>query len=127
MSFTTNSERFFNGIHLGLSFAPHMGAVDAAVLRGYLRELDQFICFGVVAGGINQGGGEPEGAVLHGLSKQSLHLLKLFRCWSAVDIPQNRLTDLRGTHVGANVEWRDALLESCEASVQAGPIHLQMI
>src|SRR5258708_23035970 len=104
-----------------------MGAIDAAVLRRYFCELDQFVCFGIVARGINQGSREPEGPVLHGLSDQSLHLLKLVRSWSAVDIPQNCLTDLGGTNVGANVKWGSALLQSCEIAVQSGPVHLQVI
>ncbi len=104
-----------------------MGAIDAAVLRRYFRELDQFVCFGVVARWINQGGREPEGPVLHGLSDEGLHLLEFVRRWSAVDIPQNCLADLGGTHVGANVEWGTVVLESCEVAVQSGPVHLQVI
>ena len=61
----------------------HVGVVDAAVLRGDLRQLDHFFRGGVAARRVVEAGGDADGAFLHGGVDEALHLRSI---WSAVGL-----------------------------------------
>src|ERR1035441_688985 len=127
MCFAAYAQRFRDGGDFSLPFTAHMCAIDTAIVCGYLCHSNQCVSLGVVAWRIDQSGGESEGPLLHCLSHQAFHRLKLLRSRRPIRIAQNCLSNLRRAHIGANIQRCSCFLKSCEVSIQRGPVNFQVV
>ena len=87
-----------------------------------MRQSDQLVGLGVNVRWINQCAGEAEGAVLHGLLDEGLHLLQLGRRRGAIVVANHSFADLCRADVRADVEWRALFFETAEIAIKRCPI-----
>ena len=118
-------DSFTDGFQDLFAFRSNVSGVNAPVglhHRGHFGEL----VGGVVRIGWDQQGcGETQGAVLHGLIHELLHLLQLVRCRVAAPIPQHTEANLGSPYVGAHVQGNTAGFQSIEVPAEGRPVDLQ--
>src|SRR5689334_5286958 len=127
MGFAADAERLFYGSHLTLALAAHMARVDASVLRGDFGEFDQFFGFRIVSWRINEGSGQSESALLHGLCDKRFHLFEFVPSGYAIDISNHSFAHLCCSHVGAEVDWRADFFELREVIGETLPVNFEVI
>ena len=99
-----------------------MRGVESAVFCGGLCEDDELIGLGVNVRRVDEGAGEAESAVLHGLLDEGFHLIELGGRRSAIVVANDSFANLCGADIGADVERCALLLEAAEIAVKSGPI-----
>src|ERR1700675_1960169 len=115
--FAADSDRFSECRYFRFALAAHVRGVESAVLRSNLGQLDQFLCLGVTVRGINEGTGDAQRPVFHGLLDQSFHPLHLIKRWSTIVIANYRLANFRRTDIRAYVDGCAVLFEPVKVAV----------
>jgi len=95
----------------------HVARVDAVVLRGYFRELDQILRRLETVGRIDQRGRDANGAGAHRGRDQLFHLLQLRRSGRTRAIAHDSNACLSRAVVRAEVERDAAALQPAEVGV----------
>ena len=95
MSFTANADRFVDGGNDGIAFAAHMRGVDAAELRAFGRQSDQFFGGGIGRRRVLQRSGHAHRAVAHGIAHQRFHAIEFGGGGRAVAIADHCPAHLR--------------------------------
>ncbi len=89
-----NRDRFIDRLHQLGALAPHVCGVDTSILGGSLCHSDQLSRGRVASRRINQRGGHPQSAVLHGRFHDGLHACELFGVRLSRGIAQHFHTSL---------------------------------
>jgi len=111
------SDRFEDRVAL----VSHVREVDAAVLAGHRRKGDQFIRGRVDRGGIDQGGGHADGAVLHPFAHERLHLFELLGRRRDILVAEHHAPHLGQADVVDNVDGDAVALQDCKVLGVAAP------
>ena len=106
-----------------VSLVSYVARVEAAVLCGDLRQLDDLLGLGVALGVVPEACGEAEAARLHRLRDLSPHRLQLPGGWGPHLHPHDVPADGAESDEGGDVQG-DALLEPPQVLVDGGPVDL---
>jgi len=98
-----------------------MGDVDTAVGGGYFTEFYQFVCRGVEAWCVDEGGPDAQCAVFHGLFDEGLHFFQFCGSGGAIFVTQDIFPDGGGADEGGDVGGDAFLLEPVKVFFQGGP------
>src|SRR5580700_1547803 len=123
IGFAADADGFGERFGLRGAFAAHMRGIEAAVFCGDFGQGDEFVGFRVDIWRIDQGAGDTEGAVSHGLLDERFHLGELGGSGGAVVVADNGFADLCGADVGADVDGSALFFEAAEIAVEGSPIN----
>ena len=114
--------RLVDGAEHAFAFVADMGRIDAAVLLGHRRQLDQ-VCRGRDARGrLQERGREAHRALLHRLRDQPLHRRELLRGRRRLAVPFDVGPDLLFANVRRDVRRHVLPLELLEIPTQRRPV-----